>query len=55
MQEVNAKTDSNGRREKISPRNLVETMISFNEILMKDQGENNQINVFIFHSLVDME
>ena len=36
-QEENTKTKSNERREKINPQNLVETMISFNEIFMKDQ------------------
>ena len=40
MQEENTKTKSNGRREQIT-QNLVETMISFNEILMRVQEEQN--------------
>ena len=40
----NYEIESNGRREQITPQNLVETMISFNERLMKDQEEHNQMN-----------
>ena len=54
MQEENTKTKSNGRTEQIT-QNLVETMISFNEILMRVQEEQNQINNSIFQSLIDMQ
>ena len=37
MQEEKTETQSNGRKEQITPHNLVETMISFNEIRMKFQ------------------
>ena len=47
MQEENVETKSNGRREKITPQILVEIMVSFNEILIKAQEEQNQINVII--------
>ena len=54
MQEEIVETKSNGRRDQITPQNLVETMISFNERLMKAQEERNQINVAILLSLTDM-
>ena len=55
MQEGYAKTKSNGRREEITPKNLIETMKSFSERLIKDQEEHNHINVSIFQSLIDIQ
>ena len=54
MQVENAETKSNGSREQIT-ENLVETMISFNERLMKAQEEKKEINVVILQSLIDMQ
>ena len=39
IQNENAETESNVRREKTTHKNLVETIISFNVILMKAQEE----------------
>ena len=53
MQEVDAKIESNGRREHINPQNLIKTMKSLNERLIKDQEEHNHINLSILESLTD--
>ena len=55
MQEENVETMSNVEREKIAPENLVKTMISFNEGMINDQEEHNQINATILESFTDMQ
>ena len=55
MQEGDAKTKYNGRREEITTKNLIETMKSFNERLIKDQEEHNHINFSILESLTNIQ
>ena len=55
MQEGNVETESNGRREHTTFHNLVETMRSFNERLIKVEEKQNQINATILQSLTNIQ
>ena len=55
IKEGNAETKSNGRRKQITPPYLVETMEISNEIFIKVEEENNQINASILQSLKDIQ
>ena len=55
MLQDNAETESNGRLEQITLQNFIEILKGFNEILMKDQEQQNQINDYILQSLIDMQ
>lgn len=52
--EGDAEAESNGRREKVTPQTLTETMHSFNERLIKSQEEQNQINIDILQSITNI-
>lgn len=54
-QEEDAKVKSYGRREQVTPLTLEKTMRSFNEGLIKDQGEENKINVASLQSIRDIQ
>jgi hypothetical protein len=45
--EEDVEVELNKRREHVTPMTLEETMRSFNEKLIKDQEEKNQINAAI--------
>ena len=51
VESVAAKSD--GRREEATPLTFTETILSFNDRLMKDQVDQNQINVAIWENLID--
>jgi hypothetical protein len=51
--DVEAELD--GRREQVTPQTLTETMRSFNQRLIKDQEEQNEINIAIVWSINDIQ
>ena len=51
----NAKMESNGRRQKITPLDLVKNMRRFNERLIKAQEGTSKINFVVLQSLIDIK